>query len=107
MQASKLLTGLVMTAALVQAAPAGKITILNGTRSAIVAIQVRPSGDSKAMWTPINEGRPLGIQRTTNFELLPNTCDYDVQAVFADGRSMNKVSQPFCRLPNGTYIVRG
>lgn len=107
MHASKLLTGLVVTAALAQAAPPARVTILNGTRSAIVAIQVRPSRDSKAMWMQINKGQPVGIQRTTIFELLPNTCDYDVQAVFADGRSMNKLSQPFCHLPNGTYIVRG
>jgi len=91
---------------LATAAPMEKITILNSTNSAIVAMQVRPTGVTNASWVPLSPGRPVGIQGTVSFEFALTNCKFDVQAQFADGRSMNKVSQQFCKLPRATYIIR-
>ena len=93
-------------AGLATAAPMEKITILNGTNSAIVAMQVRPSGVTKASWVSLSPGRPIGTQGTVSFEFALPNCRFDVQVQFADGRSMNKVNQPFCQLPHTTYIIR-
>jgi hypothetical protein len=88
------------------AAAMERITILNGTNCAIVAMQVRPSGVTNMPWIPLSPGRPIGIQGMVSFEFALTNCRFDVQAQFADGRSMNKVSQPFCQLPRATYIIR-
>jgi hypothetical protein len=82
------------------------VTILNGTNSAIVAMQVRPSGAQNAQWTAVSPGRPIGIQGTVTFHFSAGNCNFDVQAQFADGRSLNKASQNFCRLHRTTYIIR-
>ncbi len=94
-------------AGMADAASASEVTIVNGTNSAIVALQVKPATRPRAEWIPLSKGRPLGIQGTVQFILEPNVCLYDVQAVFADGRSMNKMHQPFCELKRASYIIRG
>jgi hypothetical protein len=106
---SRLLNAVLLVAGLAglaQAEPVTQITIVNGTDSAIVAMQVRPSGATNAQWTALTPGRPLGIQGTVPFQFSPANCYFDVQAQFADGRSLNKPNQHFCRLPKAAYIIR-
>jgi hypothetical protein len=106
----KMISGAVLVAAglagAAYAQPAMQITILNGTNSAIVAMQVRPSDAQNAQWTAVSPGRPIGIQGTVTFRFSAASCDFDVQAQFADGRSLNKANQSFCRLHRATYIIR-
>jgi hypothetical protein len=106
----KTISGAVLAAAglagAVYAQSAMQITILNGTNSAVVAMQVRPSGSQNAQWTAVSPGRPIGIQGTVTFTFSPGNCHFDVQAQFADGRSLNKTNQNFCRLHKTAYIIR-
>jgi hypothetical protein len=106
----KMISGAVLVAAglagAAYAQPALQITILNGTNSAVVAMQVRPSGAQNVQWTAVSPGRPIGIQGTVTFQFSAANCNFDVQAQFADGRSLNKSNQNFCRQHRATYIIR-
>ena len=77
-----------------------QITIINGTRTVMIALQVKPQG---AAWTEILARRPLGTRQQTTYLLPPGPCKhYEIRAMFADGRAVNKKDQDFC---SRTYLV--
>lgn len=105
-QASALAIGILVSAGIAGAAPSTPTTqvrLVNGSTSAIVALQVKPSG--RAAWTLLFERKFVGIQREVPYDLVPGECVYDIQALFADGHSVNKQRQPLCQLPKGKYLI--
>ncbi|HTW36668.1 MAG TPA: hypothetical protein VMD53_18770 [Rhizomicrobium sp.] len=85
----------------VSAASARPVSIVNGTRTAMVALQVRPS--DAPVWRPdILNHRPLGIQKQIGFEVGP-ACFFDVKAMFEDGHRINKQHVNLCK--STTYLL--
>lgn len=79
-----------------------KIMIINGTRTAMVGLQLRESGGSD--WQPdMLNRRPLGIQRQIGFERSPK-CLYDIRAIFEDGHRVMKSRVDLCRSPR--YLLQ-
>ena len=85
----------------VSGASARPVSIVNGTRTAMVALQVRPS--EADAWRPdILNHRPLGIQKEIDFEVGP-ACFFDVKAMFEDGHRVNKQHVDLCK--STTYLL--
>ena len=85
----------------VSAASARPVSVVNGTRTAMVALQVRPS-DADAWRPDILNHRPLGIQKQIDFEVGP-ACFFDVKAMFEDGHRVNKQHVNLCK--STTYLL--
>jgi hypothetical protein len=85
----------------ISAASARPVSIVNGTRTAMVALQIRPS--DAPVWRPdILNHRPLGIQKQVDFEVGP-ACFFDVKAMFEDGHRVNKQHVNLCK--STTYLL--
>ena len=85
----------------VSAASARPVSIVNGTRTAMVALQIRRSDEP--VWRPdILNHRPLGIQKQIAFEVGP-ACFFDVKAMFEDGHRINKQHVNLCK--SETYLL--
>jgi hypothetical protein len=85
----------------ISAASARPVSIVNGTRTAMVALQVRPADAPE--WRPdILNHRPLGIQKQIGFEVGP-ACLFDVKAMFEDGHRINKQRVNLCK--STTYLL--
>lgn len=83
------------------AASARPVSIVNGTRTVMVALEIRPS--DAAEWRPdILNHRPLGIQKQINFEVGP-ACFFDVKAMFEDGHRLLKPHINLCK--STTYLL--
>ena len=94
------LIGIGIAVAPAYVAAAQQITIVNGTRTVMIALQVKPPG---AAWTEILARRPLGTRQQTTYRLPPGPCkNYEIRAMFADGRALTKKEQNFC---SPTYLV--
>ena len=83
------------------AASARPVSIVNGTRTAMVALQIRRSDEPA--WRPdILNHRPLGIQKQVGFEVGP-ACFFDIKAMFEDGHRINKQHVNLCK--SETYLL--
>lgn len=79
------------------AADARSVTIVNGTRTVMVALQLKPSGGT---WTEILDRKRLSVRQDFVYQLPPGPCDhYDIRAVFDDGHIVNKTGQDLCNSP--------
>jgi hypothetical protein len=77
------------------------VAIVNGTRTAMVALQFKPS--NAAVWRPdVLDHRTLGIQKQIEFDVGP-ACLFDVKAMFEDGHRINKQRVNLCKSP--TYLL--
>jgi len=83
------------------AASARPVSIVNGTRTAMVALEIRPS-DAEAWRPDILNHRPLGIQKQIDFEVGP-ACFFDVKAMFEDGHRLLKQHINLCK--STTYLL--
>ncbi len=87
-----ILIGAAVTAG--RAGDAQKVTIINGSRSVIIGLQLKPKDGA---WNEILGRKRLGIRQKTVYELPHGPCaHYDIRAVFNDGRSLNKTDQNLC-----------
>jgi hypothetical protein len=85
----------------VSVASARPVSIVNGTRTAMVALQIRRADEPE--WRPdILNHRPLGIQKQVDFEVGP-ACFFDVKAMFEDGHRVNKQHVNLCK--STTYLL--
>ena len=83
------------------AASARTVSIVNGTRTAMVALQVRRADAPN--WRPdILNHRTLGIQKQIDFEVGP-ACDFDIMAMFEDGHRVNRSHIDLCK--STTYLL--
>jgi hypothetical protein len=79
------------------AAGTSPVTIVNGTRTVMVSLQLRPSGGA---WTEILDRNRLSVHQEYAYPLPPGDCDhYDIRAVFDDGHVVNKTDQKLCNSP--------
>ena len=80
-----------------------KITIVNGTRTAMVALQARPSQTDQWQSDSLNR-RTLGIRKQMVILLPANaTCHFDLMAQFEDGHRIVKRHLDLCRSP--VYVL--
>lgn len=80
------------------------LSIENGTRSTIVAIQVRPTW-SKVAWTALVQREPLGFNGRVQGPKIVGKCQqYDIQVLFDDGHRVVKANQRMC-LPGPYKII--
>ncbi|GAA0575876.1 hypothetical protein [Rhizomicrobium electricum] len=98
--------GVVMLVGMAVAAGAAddQFWIVNGTRSAMIAVQVRPSGKRPlSPWTPLAQRGPLGFNERVAMPQAAGKCPqhFDIQILFDDGRRLIKTNQPLCS--PGTY----
>ncbi len=86
----------------VVAQPEGANVIVNGTRMAMIMLQVK---DSRApVWqTDLLERKPLGVQKETVFSRDRNACVFDLKAVFEDGHRVTKRRVDLCKSPR--YVL--
>lgn len=72
--------------------------IVNGTRSAMIAVQVRPSGKRPpSPWVPLVQRGPLGFNERVAMSLTGKCPQYfDIQVLFDDGRRLIKTNQALC-----------
>jgi hypothetical protein len=82
--------------------------IVNGTRSAMIAVQVRPSGQRTAQaWTALEQRGPLGFNERVPLSQISAKCpqrqSFDIQVLFDDGRRLIKTNQLLCS--PGAYKV--
>lgn len=83
------------------ASTAKPVSIVNGTRTAMVSLQVRPV--DAPIWRPdLLDHRTLGIQKEIPVEVGP-ACVFDVQARFEDGHRVMKERVNLCKSP--TYLL--
>jgi hypothetical protein len=76
--------------------------IVNGTRSAMIAVQVRPSGKRPpSPWMPLAQRGPLGFNERVAMPLAGKCQNFDIQVLFDDGRRLIKTNQTLCA--PGTY----
>lgn len=82
--------GLAVAALIPGSASARTIAIVNGTRTAMVALEARQA-DSRVWQTDVLNHRMLGIQKQVDFEVpdRPN-CFFDLKAMFEDGHRVAK-----------------
>jgi hypothetical protein len=85
-----------------QACAGHEVKFVNGTRFAMVQLQVRVESESK--WTDILSEKRLGIMRSTEFQCIPAGKFYEVRAVFQDGANVDKKRQALP--PGSTYVVK-
>jgi len=77
------------------------VSIVNGTRTAMVGLQVRP--EEAPIWRPdLLDRKTLGIQKEIQFDVGP-ACVFDVKARFEDGHRVLKEHVNFCKSP--TYLL--
>ncbi len=79
------------------------ITIINGTRTVMVALRVRES--SADNWQPdILNRRSLGVQRQITVSLPEkSSCLVDIMATFEDGHHVTKSRVNLCK--SATYLL--
>lgn len=78
-------------------AGAAKITIVNGTRVAMVSLQAKPSPRPKWSVDLLNR-RALGVGRAVLVDLPPGqVCWYDFFAMFYDGHKVQKNHVNVCK----------
>jgi hypothetical protein len=94
--------GIVMLVALATGAAVAddQFWIVNGTRSAMIAVQVRPSG-KRLPWTPLVQRGPLGFNERVAMSITGKCQNFDIQVLFDDGRRLIKTNQALCA--PGTY----
>jgi len=79
------------------AAPDRQVTIVNGTRTVMVSLQLRTRGGA---WSEILDRKRLGVRQEIAFKFPPGPCDhYEIRAVFDDGHAVNKTDQNLCKSP--------
>lgn len=76
------------------------VYIVNGTRTAMVSLQVRET--SRGEWQEILRGTPLGVQRSKSVCLSSGRL-YDLRADFIGGLHVEKSNQPLRSRP--IYVV--
>ena len=85
---------------IIPAAPS--VTIINGTRAVMIALELKPQGGA---WSEILAGRPLGVRQQILYGLPPGKCKdyhYEIRAMFEDGSAVTKKGQILCP---PTYLV--
>src|SRR3974390_360149 len=80
----------------VHADPAGAVSIVNGTRTAMVSLQLRPSG-TEDWQANVLQHRTLGVARAESVGLSGSTCLYDLFCRFEDGHRQVKTHVNLCR----------
>jgi hypothetical protein len=80
---------------------AGTIEIVNGTRMAMVSLQLK--GANASSWHPnvLRDG-PLGVQKQTTVP-APEACVCDLKATFEDGHRTTRPHINLCRSPK--YVM--
>jgi hypothetical protein len=89
--------------ALIAGAPAvaRPVSIVNGTRTAMVALQIKQA--EALNWRPdLLDHHTLGIQKQIDFQVGP-ACLFDVQAMFEDGHRVNRQRINLCK--STTYLL--
>ena len=86
-----LLAGASLTSASAEKCREDSVYIVNGTRTAMVSLQVREA--SKGEWQDILRGTPLGVQRSKPVCLSSGRL-YDLRADFIGGLHVEKTNQP-------------
>ena len=77
------------------------VSIVNGTRTAMVELQVRPV--DAPIWRPdLLDRKTLGIQKEISIDVGP-ACEFDVKARFEDGHRVMKERVNFCK--SSTYLL--
>lgn len=98
--AFSILIGVGIVVAPVRAAGTRQVAIVNGTRTVITDLQLKPQGGA---WSEILARKRLGVRQQTTYGLPPGPCDhYEIRAMFDDGRAVTKKEQNFCSSP---YLV--
>lgn len=83
-------------------ASAQSVVVVNGTRTAMIMLQLKPS-DTRAWRPDLLERRPLGVQKETVFQRSSNTCFYDLKAMFEDGHRVVRQRVDLCKTQR--YVV--
>lgn len=99
-----LAANLLATAAAIAPAYAGgrTISIINGTRTAMVALQVRPANGG--LQSDLLTRRSLGIQKQIGFPVPDGkSCFYDLKATFEDGHRVTRQHVDLCK--SQTYLL--
>ncbi|HKD21584.1 MAG TPA: hypothetical protein VKB71_06205 [Rhizomicrobium sp.] len=83
-------------------ASAHTISIVNGTRTAMVSLQARQA-DTAVWQKDLLGNHPLGIQKPVDFTVpdKPN-CFFELKAMFEDGHRLNKKAN-LCK--SNTYLL--
>ncbi len=97
------ITGAALGAAEAKQACAGyEVKFVNGTRFAMVQLQVRVESENK--WVDVVAEKRLGVMRTTEFQCIPAGKFYEVRAVFQGGENVDKKHQVI--RPGSVYVVK-
>jgi hypothetical protein len=83
-------------------ASAHNVSIVNGTRTAMVSLQARQA-DTDVWQKDLLDKRTLGIQKSVDFAVpdKPN-CFFELKAMFEDGHRLNKKAN-LCKA--NTYLL--
>ncbi len=77
-------------------ANASATVVVNGTRTAMVSLQLRPAGGGE--WQPnVLEHHALGVAKEANVDLPGGNCFYDVLCRFEDGHRQTKMHVNLCQ----------
>jgi hypothetical protein len=79
------------------ASAGGAVAIVNGSRTAMVSLQLRPSGSGG--WQPNVLGTlPLGVQKATRPIAVPTgtNCNFDIVARYEDGHRNARANVNLC-----------
>ncbi len=79
-----------------------EVKFVNGTRYAMVQLQVRVESENK--WNDILSEKRLGVMRTTETQCIPAGKFYEVRAVFQGGENLDKKHQLI--RPGSIYVVK-
>ena len=85
-----------------QACAGYEVKFINGTRFAMVQLQVRAESEDK--WTDILSEKRLGVMRSTEVQCIPAGKSYEVRAVFQGGENLDKKHQVI--RPGSVYVVK-
>lgn len=80
----------------------GTIEIVNGTRMAMVSLQLKEANSAGWHANTLRDG-PLGVQKQTSVQ-APDACICDLKATFEDGHRATRQHVNLCKSPK--YVMR-
>lgn len=79
----------------------GSVTVVNGTRTAMITLQLKESDGSGWQGNALG-GKPLGVQKRTT--VYAKACICDIRAIFEDGHRVMRRHVNVCTTP--TYVLQ-
>lgn len=93
---------LMLATGAVVAQPDNGFVIVNGTRTAMIMLQIKDSRVT-AWQTELLGRKPLGVQKETSYRRDRSACVYDLKAMFEDGHRVTKQRVDLCKSPR--YVL--